>query len=153
VEESTDGGSEETRNETVLVSACLLGVACNHRGEGRHTPAVEALAAGARLIPVCPEVAGGLPTPRPAAEIGRDRRVRTASGDDVTEFYERGARHAVSVALAAGVKRAVLKARSPSCGCHGVYDGTHQHVLVDGEGLTAEALRKAGVQVISEEDL
>jgi uncharacterized protein YbbK (DUF523 family) len=139
--------------ETILVSACLLGVACNHRGEARPTPAVDALAAGARLIPVCPEVAGGLPTPRASAEVGPDRRVRTAAGEDVTEFYERGARHAVSVALAAGAQRAVLKARSPSCGCHRIYDGSHRHVLVDGAGLTAEALRKAGLQVLSEEDL
>jgi len=142
-----------------LVSACLLGVACNHRGEGRPTPAVEALAGGdspesrVRLIPVCPEVAGGLPTPRPAAEVGPDRRVRTAAGDDVTQFYERGARHAVAVALSAGARRAVLKARSPSCGCHQIYDGTHRHVLVDGQGVTAMALRDAGIEVVSEEDL
>ncbi|HUE60722.1 MAG TPA: DUF523 domain-containing protein [Acidimicrobiales bacterium] len=145
--------------ENVLVSACLLGVACNHRGEGRPTPAVEALAGGdspesrVRLIPVCPEVAGGLPTPRPAAEVGPDRRVRTAAGDDVTQFYERGARHAVAVALSAGARRAVLKARSPSCGCHQIYDGTHRHVLVDGQGVTAMALRDAGIEVVSEEDL
>ena len=136
-----------------MVSACLLGVACNHEGKGRPTPAMEALGTGARLIPVCPEVAGGLPTPRPAAEIGPDRRVRTAAGEDVTEFYERGARHAVSVALALGARRAVLKARSPSCGCHQIYDGSHQRRLVEGEGLTAEALRGAGVEVVSEEDL
>ena len=146
--------------EHILVSACLLGVACNHEGEGRPTPAVEALAdrggsleGGVRLIPVCPEVAGGLPTPRPAAEVGPDRRVLTAAGEDVTEFYERGARHAVAVALAAGARRAVLKARSPSCGCHQIYDGTHRHVLVDGQGITAEALRNAGIEVVSEEDL
>ncbi len=139
--------------ENVLVSACLLGVACNHRGEGRSTSAVEALARGVRLIPVCPEVAGGLPTPRPAAEIGPDRRVRTAGGEDVTDFYERGARHAVAVALAAEARRAVLKARSPSCGCLQIYDGTHRHVLMEGQGVTAEALRNAGIEVVSEEDL
>ena len=146
--------AENVPVENVVVSACLLGVACNHRGEGRSAPAVEALAsAGVRLMPVCPEVAGGLPTPRPAAEVGEDRRVRTAAGEDVTEFYERGGRHAVAVALAVGARRAVLKARSPSCGCHKIYDGSHRHVLVEGEGLTAEALRKAGIEVVSEEDL
>ena len=141
--------------ENVVVSACLLGVGCNHRGEGRSAPALDALAAGGgvRLIPVCPEVAGGLPTPRPEAEVGQDRRVRTAAGDDVTDYYQRGATHAVGVALAAGARRAVLKARSPSCGCHQIYDGTHRHVLVEGNGLTAEALRKAGIEVVSEEDL
>lgn len=140
----------------MLVSACLLGVACNHRAEGQPVQEVAPLARlrlAHRLIPVCPEVAGGLPTPRSAAERGPDGRVRTASGDDVTDFYERGARQAVSLALAAGARRAVLKARSPSCGCHEIYDGTHSRTLVAGEGVTAEALRQAGVEVISEEDL
>ena len=136
-----------------MVSACLLGVTCSHEGKGRLTPSVEALRDGARLIPVCPEVAGGLPTPRPAAEIGPDRRVRTAAGEDVTEFYERGARQAVAIAMAVGARRAVLKARSPSCGCDQVYDGSHQRRLVVGEGVAAEALRRAGVEVASEEDL
>ena len=116
-------------------------------------PAIADLATRHRLIPVCPEVAGGLPTPRPAAERGADGRVRTASGDDLTGFYQRGAGHAVAVARAAGVRRAVLKARSPSCGCHEIYDGTHRRVLVPGEGVAAAALREAGVEVVSEEDL
>lgn len=77
----------------------------------------------------------------------------TASGDDVTDFYRRGADHAVALARAVGAEKAVLKARSPSCGCHQVYDGSHRGVLVDGEGVTAEALRVAGFEVISEEDL
>lgn len=137
----------------LLVSACLLGVACNHRAEGKPVPAIADLATRHRLIPVCPEVAGGLPTPRPAAERCADGLVRTAAGHDVTEFYERGAKHAVAVAQAAGVRRAVLKARSPSCGCHEIYDGTHRRVLVPGEGVTAAALREVGVEVVSEEDL
>jgi uncharacterized protein YbbK (DUF523 family) len=114
---------------------------------------VARLGENARLIPVCPEVAGGLPTPRPAAEIGPDGVVRTASGDDVSRFYRRGAEHAVSLARAASVVRAVLKARSPSCGCHQIYDGTHSGVLVEGRGITAAALVEAGYEVLSEEDL
>ena len=137
----------------ILVSACLLGVACNHLAEGRPVPAVAALAATRRVIPVCPEVAGRLPTPRPAAEVGEGGRVRTESGQDVTGLYQRGAAHAVAVARAAGVERAVLKARSPSCGCHEIYDGTHRRLLVPGEGVTAAALRSSGIEVISEEDL
>jgi uncharacterized protein YbbK (DUF523 family) len=137
----------------LLVSACLLGVACNYRGEGSAHPDVLALGARARLIPICPEVAGGLPTPRPAAERLRDGRVRTAAGDDVTWLYDRGAAHAVAVARAAGVTRAVLKARSPSCGSGQIYDGSHQRRLRVGDGVTSEALRAAGVEVVSEEDL
>jgi uncharacterized protein YbbK (DUF523 family) len=131
----------------------LLGVACTHRGEPKSSLAVARLAEDARLIPVCPEVAGGLPTPRAAAEIGSDGVVRTAAGDDVTWFYRRGAEHAVSLARAASVVRAVLKARSPSCGCHQIYDGTHKGVLVEGRGVTAAALVEAGFEVLSEEDL
>jgi uncharacterized protein YbbK (DUF523 family) len=137
----------------ILVSACLIGVGCNHRGLASPSSAVAALAAMARLIPVCPEVAGGLATPRRPAEIQPDGRVRTADGSDVTERYRRGAAHAVAVARAAGATRAVLKARSPSCGCYCVYDGAFSGTLRQGEGVTAAALRGAGVEVVSEEDL
>ena len=137
----------------MLVSACLLGVACNHRGESSPHRGVLALGTSARLIPVCPEVAGGLPTPRPAAERGPDGRVRTAAGDDVTAFFERGAAQAVALARATRAVRAVLKARSPSCGSGQVYDGSHQRVLRAGDGVTAEALRDAGVEVVSEDGL
>ena len=138
---------------TLIVSACLLGVACNHRGGSSPSARLAAMGSTHRLIPVCPEVAGGLATPRDPAERGPDGRVRTADGTDVTPFYERGAAHAVAVAGAAGAIGAVLKARSPSCGCHLIYDGTHEHRLVPGEGVTAAALRTAGVAVCSEEDL
>jgi uncharacterized protein YbbK (DUF523 family) len=128
-------------------------VACNHRGEGTAHPGVLALGDRARLIPVCPEVAGGLPTPRPAAERSPDGRVLTARGDDVTWLYDRGAAHAVAVARAAGATQAVLKARSPSCGSGQIYDGSHRRTLRAGDAVTTEALRAAGVEVVSEEDL
>jgi uncharacterized protein YbbK (DUF523 family) len=137
----------------VIVSACLLGVECNHRGLASPSPSVQALACSARLIPVCPEVAGGLPTPRPPAELQPGGVVRTEDGVDVTEFYRRGAAHAVDVARAAGATRAVLKARSPSCACHEVYDGTFSRSLRPGQGVTAAALRAAGVDVVSDEDV
>lgn len=137
----------------ILVSACLLGVRCNHVGAASPSAAVAALGdAGARLVPVCPESAGGLPTPRPAAELCADGRVRTAAGDDVTEFYARGARAAVALAQAVGASRAVLKARSPSCGCHEVYDGSFSRSKAPGSGVTAAALRAAGFEVGDEED-
>ena len=138
---------------TILVSACLVGVACTHRAEAKTAPAVEALKRTHTLVPVCPEVAGGLPTPRPAAERGPDGRVRTSDGRDLTDLYRRGAEQAVAVARAAGAERAVLKARSPSCGCHQIYDGSHTKTLVAGHGVAAEALEAAGVDVVSEEDL
>jgi uncharacterized protein YbbK (DUF523 family) len=131
----------------------LLGVACNHKGRASTSETVVALGRTRHLIPVCPETIGGLPTPRPAAEIGPDGRVRTAAGEDVTEAYERGAAHVVAVARAAGATDAILKARSPSCGCHEVYDGTFSRRRVPGEGVTARALRAAGIVVRSEEDV
>ena len=104
-------------------------------------------------MPICPEVAGGLPTPRPAAERQSDGRVVTADGVDVSDAYARGAAAAVELAQATGAVRAVLKARSPSCGCREVYDGTFSRTLRGGEGVTAAALRAAGVHVESDEDL
>jgi uncharacterized protein YbbK (DUF523 family) len=137
----------------IVVSACLLGIECNHRGGANRSAAVEALSRTARLIPVCPEVAGGLATPRSAAELQADGAVRTVEGSDVTGLFRRGAAHAVDVARAAGATRAVLKARSPSCGCHDVYDGTFTRTLRPGLGVTAAALVAAGVDVMSEEDV
>jgi uncharacterized protein YbbK (DUF523 family) len=131
----------------------LLGVRCNHRGEASPSDAVAALRESYRVVPICPETAGGLPTPRAAAEIRDDGRVRTADGHDVTDAYERGAAAAVALARATGATRAVLKARSPSCGCHQVYDGSFTGTLRAGEGVTARALREAGLVVASEEDL
>ena len=97
-----------------------------------------ALSADYDLIPVCPETQGGLPTPRPAAEIQDDGHVTNEAGDDVTAAFARGACAAVAVAGGAAVTDAVLKARSPSCD--------------PGAGIAAAALRAAGVRVRSEED-
>jgi len=147
----------------LLISACLLGVACNHEGRGSPREVVDELARHYRLVPVCPEVLGGLPTPRAAAELtggdGADvlagaegARVVNIAGDDVTAAYRRGAEAAVAVARAVGARRAVLKARSPSCGSAAVYDGTFSRRLVPGRGVTAAALAAAGLEVGSEED-
>ena len=143
----------EVPKPVLVVSACLLSVECNHRGQSNSSSAVAALAETYELVAICPEVAGGLPVPRPAAELCGDGRVRTADGDDVTAHYERGAAAAVRLATEVGASGAVLKARSPSCGCHQVYDGTFTRTLRDGEGITARALRMAGVPVRSEEDV
>lgn len=137
----------------LIVSACLLGVRCNHEAKANTSEAVVALGKRHRLVPVCPETAGGLPTPRPAAELQPDERVRTAGGAEVTEAYRRGAEHAVRLAQATGATAAVLKARSPSCGCHEIYDGTFSRTRVAGEGVTARALREAGVAVYDEDDV
>ena len=146
-----DVTTEDSR-PPLLVSACLLGVACNHEGRGSYRAVVAELERHYRLVPVCPEVLGGLTTPRPAAEISAAGEVVNIEGADVTGAYRRGADAAVAVALMVGATRAVLKARSPSCGSSAVYDGTFSRTLVPGEGVTAAALRAAGIEVCSEED-
>lgn len=137
----------------LLVSACLLGVRCNHRGGANPSTAVQRLAETHRLVGVCPETMGGLPTPRVAAERQPEGRVVNESGDDVTDAYERGARATVELARVLGAEDAVLKARSPSCGSREIYDGTFSRRLVPGAGVTAEALRAVGVRIRSEEDV
>lgn len=154
---------EERDKPPLVISACLLGVACNHEGRGSPRAVVEELAKEYRLVPVCPEVLGGLATPRAAAELeggdGTDviagsaaARVVNVDGEDVTAAYRRGAEAAVAVARAVGASRAVLKARSPSCGSAAVYDGSFSRRLVPGRGVTAAALAAAGLEVGSEED-
>jgi uncharacterized protein YbbK (DUF523 family) len=157
------GGVDERAKPPLVISACLLGVECNHEGRGSSRAVVDELARHYRLIPVCPEVLGGLPTPRAAAELvggdgagvlaGRgDARVVNIEGEDVTAAYRRGAEAAVTIARSVGATRAVLKARSPSCGSSAVYDGTFSRSLVPGRGVTAAALAAAGLEVGSEED-
>ncbi len=139
--------------QPLIVSACLLGVTCNHVGRASTSEVVVALGRSRRLVPVCPETIGGLPTPRPAAEIQPSGQVVTAAGDDVTAAYRRGAAATVRLAATVGAEGAILKARSPSCGCHEVYDGSFAHRRVPGLGVAAAALVDAGVPVWSEEDV
>ena len=139
--------------ESLLISACLLGLACRY--DGRSVPldaaAPEQLKARWNLVPVCPEILGGLPTPRPPAER-RDGGVFTESRTDVTAQYARGAGESVRLAAFFGCKAALLKARSPSCGSGEVYDGTFTGTRVPGDGVTAEALKAAGITVYTEDE-
>lgn len=135
----------------ILVSACLLGVECRYKGDAKENPAVLALRGKYNLIPVCPEQLGGLPTPRLPAEQ-KDGRVYNRAGDDVTEPFEHGARETARIAALLGCGAAVLKSRSPSCGCGSVYDGTFSGKLVPGNGKAAELLLKNGVRVYTEEN-
>jgi uncharacterized protein YbbK (DUF523 family) len=146
----------------ILISACLAGVACTHAAEAKTREWALELIASGRAVTVCPEVAGGLPIPRPEAEIidggggevlDGTARVRTVDGDDVTAQYVRGAEAAVAVAKRSGAMLAVLKARSPSCGCGAIYDGSFSGELIEGDGVSAVALERAGVEVMSDEDV
>ncbi|WP_277592052.1 DUF523 domain-containing protein [Pseudomonas chlororaphis] len=147
----------------ILVSRCLLGHRVRYDG-GASGP-FDQLAnwqAEGRVVALCPEVAGGLPTPRAAAEIPGGQggevldglvRVITSEGEDVSAEFLSGARQALELVREHGIRIAVLKANSPSCGNLLTYDGSFSGVKVSGEGVTAALLKRAGVQVFSELEL
>ncbi|HJV90851.1 MAG TPA: DUF523 domain-containing protein [Holophagaceae bacterium] len=139
----------------ILVSACLLGDPVRFDGQAKtiRDPRWDRWAAEGRLVPLCPEVAGGLPVPRPPAERQADGRVRDDRGEDRTGEFERGAQHALAAAREAGCTLAILKEGSPSCGVRRIYDGTFSRTALPGEGLTTELLRRHGLAVFSEAEL
>ncbi|WP_442111377.1 DUF523 domain-containing protein [Pseudomonas sp. NUPR-001] len=147
----------------VLVSACLLGQAVRYDGRSSgHPDLLQRWQAEGRVVPLCPEVAGGLPTPRPPAEIpggqGRavldgEAQVITVSGEDVSAQFLAGAQLALELVRRHGIRIAVLKSGSPSCGNLLTYDGTFSGNKVTGEGVTAALLRREGVLVFSELEL
>lgn len=137
------------RGMPILVSACLLGEPCRYDAKGQPCDAVIALADTHELVPVCPEVLGGLPTPRVPSEIQPDGRVVDAAGTDRTAAFEAGASEALRIAQEHGCTRAILKQNSPSCGTQLVYDGTFSGTLVPGRGKTAALLSEAGIDVLS----
>ena len=137
---------------TLLVSACLLGWPCRYDGRCKGRAEVERLRTRHTLIPFCPEIYGGLPTPRPPAERRGDRVVNDR-GQDVTAAYERGAREALRLVRHFGCAAAVLKARSPSCGKGEIYDGSFSRTLIPGSGVTASLLLENGVPVYTEDEI
>jgi uncharacterized protein YbbK (DUF523 family) len=158
--------------ERILVSACLLGHAVRYDGRAKDNDD-ELLARWrreGRLVAFCPEISGGLPVPRPPAEIGTRSparaapldgaavltgaaQVRTAAGADVTEFFVRGAALAYDAAQRNGVRMAILKEGSPSCGNHRIHDGAFAGVSVPGAGVTTALLTRHGIKVFSEDEL
>lgn len=133
----------------ILVSACLLGVNCRYNGTGGELERLSELMELAELVPVCPEILGGLPTPRPPAER-QDGRVITCEGGDVTEAYARGAEESLRLAQLFGAKIAFMKERSPSCGAGEIYDGTFTHTRIPGDGTASALLKAKDVEVYGE---
>ncbi|MEU1663158.1 DUF523 domain-containing protein [Streptomyces sparsogenes] len=142
--------------EAILVSACLRGVPCRFDGRHKASPEFEEAVAGREVVAFCPEVAGGLTTPRRPAELvggdGHDvldgtARVVEDTGRDVTEAFVAGARRALAAARQGGCGEALLMPRSPSCGRGGVYDGSFAGELVPGDGVTAALLERNGIAV------
>ena len=132
----------------IIVSACLAGYRCRYDGKIVPDEEIVALIKSGGAIPVCPEMMGGLPCPRVPAERTMDGlRVVTREGKDVTEAFTSGAKEALRMAKLYGCEKAILKAKSPSCGCGQIYDGTFSGTLRDGDGVTAELFRENGIAV------
>lgn len=140
--------------EHLLISACLLGFECKYSGGSNalDKDKLAALRTRYRLIPVCPESAGGLPTPRAPSER-QGEKVTNRLGQDVTEEYRKGAETALYLARRYGCACALFKERSPSCGSGEIYDGSFTGTLIPGDGTAAQALKAAGITVLGEKDI
>ena len=134
--------------EKLLISACLLGENCKYSGGNNYEPLTEALGERFELVPVCPERLGGLTSPREPAE-----RVLSRTGEDWTAAFYLGAERTLEIARREGISQAVLKERSPSCGCGAVYDGTFTGTVVPGDGVAAELLKRHGVHIRGESQI
>ena len=134
----------------IAISMCLLGINCNYAGKNnRNEKAVDLFCRG-ECVAVCPEQLGGLTTPRIPAEI-MGERVVNKEGQDVTRQFQKGVDEAVKLVQLSGCTQALLKARSPSCGCGEIYDGTFTYTVVEGDGLFAKKLKEIGIAVETEE--
>lgn len=136
----------------ILISGCLLGLKCRYDGKEKKLSEIKKLIELYNLIPICPEQLGGLPTPRIPAERVKDR-VITQVGVDVTKEYQIGAEEALKIAKLYNCKKAILKEKSPSCGCGKIYDGTFSRNLIVGNGVTGDLLLKNGIEVFGESEI
>ena len=136
----------------IMVSACLLGENCKYNGGNNLNPDLLRLLSGHTVIPVCPEVLGGLPVPRIPAEIVNGAVVNR-EGISVDDAFRRGAEKALELAAAERPDLVILQSRSPSCGTRQVYDGTFSGTLVRGKGVFAEMAANAGFRVMDAEEV
>ncbi len=136
----------------ILVSACLFGRNCKYSGGNNRNEAVIAYLKDKEYIPVCPEVEAGMPVPRPPVEI-RDGKVVSIEGKDLDAVYRHGVQKVMDRISKEEISFAILKAKSPTCGVHEIYDGTFTGKKIKGQGILAEALVKAGVEVCDENDI
>ena len=136
----------------IMVSACLLGENCKYNGGNNRNERVLRYVAGHEIIPVCPEMLGGLPCPRKPVEWVGDR-VLTRDGDDCTENFRLGVQRAMDIIASKHVDLAILQSRSPTCGVKQIYDGTFSGVRVDGMGALARALKERGIPLMDAEDV
>ena len=135
------------KKENVMVSACLLGLNCKYNGGNNYNEDLEKILEDKNVIPICPEIYGGLPTPRIPSEI-KDNKVINKEGTEVTSFFKKGAEETLKLAKKFNVTKAYLKQKSPSCGKGLIYDGSFTGNKIDGNGITTELLIENGIEVI-----
>lgn len=137
-----------------VVSSCLAGIPCRYDGKSCANKVVVELVKQGKAVPVCPEQLAGLPAPRPCCEIVAEqsgkKRVINADGKDLTKEFLDGAQKALRIAKEKGITKAILKSKSPSCGCGCIYDGTFSGKTIAGNGITAELFLKNGIEVLTE---
>lgn len=140
--------------EKVLISACLAGINCKFNGENNllDSGILDEISKRYHLLFVCPEVFGGLSTPREPAEM-KGGLVVTKTAKDVSENFKFGAEICLKIAKLNGCKKAILKARSPSCGSGQIYDGSFTKKLIFGDGVAAKLLKENGILVFSEDEI
>ena len=131
----------------IAVSACLAGYRCRYDGEAKENTEIVALVKSGKAIPICPEVLGGMPTPRSPSERMPDGSLCNIHGEDVTAFFKKGAEETLRICQLYGVTYALLKSRSPSCGCGEIYDGSFSGKTREGNGMTSELLLRHGIAV------
>lgn len=133
----------------IAVSSCLLGINCKYNGSSNYNEAIMQLQDEYELIPICPEVLGGLSTPRiPAERIGD--KVINKEEIDVTNNYHLGALKALEILKKENIDIAILKSKSPSCGKGYIYDGTFSNSLIEGNGVTTDLFLNNGIKVVNE---
>ena len=135
-----------------ICSACLLGINCRYDGKSKPNKKVLELSKKEILIPVCPEQLGGLAIPREPAEK-KGEKVFLKTGKDISENFKEGAVQVLKIVRLYGIKEAILKQKSPSCGCGQIYDGTFSGKIIKGDGITITLLKKNGIKITTEEDL
>ncbi|MBN2453499.1 MAG: DUF523 domain-containing protein [Candidatus Omnitrophica bacterium] len=139
-----------------IVSACLAGVNCTYNGKNNFNPSVKTLVEKGFALPVCPEVLGGMAVPRDICElsfrINENPVVLTLKGKDVTPLMITGANKALKLARKYGIKYAILKSNSPSCGYGKIYDGSFSARLTEGDGIAAALLHKHGIKIYNEKE-
>ncbi|MBQ5588585.1 MAG: DUF523 domain-containing protein [Anaerotignum sp.] len=134
----------------IAVSACLLGHDCKYNGGNNRSQKVLDYIEGHEVIPVCPEVTGGMPVPRVPVELKNGRAINR-DGEDVTEFFQKGVK--LTMEKMQDIDLAILQPRSPSCGCKQIYDGSFTKTMIEGKGMFAQALAEVGIPMMDGDDV